>query len=591
MRRFILGAVVWVLAGTGTARAQVPPVVGFDGVLFTSEQCCGYSYEGPVTFRLCDSPDGECKFGGSTWEETHDPATVDGGYLHADLGTGTPLPAGAFEGARWLEVELGGGIGVLAPRVRLASAPYALQCANAAMLGNKAAEAFAAASHGHAWSSVTGVPAALADGAVSWDEVTGKPGTFEPTGHVHAIAEVTGLQGALDGKSPASHKHDGTYAAASHGHDDQYYREAEVDTKMAAKADAGASYTTQQSDARYYQKSEADAKFALKALETTVAQLQATVNSQATLIGQLQTKDTAQDAALTACQADLAKHQACPADMVRVGDFCVDRYEPSLWAKKVDDGKGIDCAALDAAVAAGWNDTDIYLGYAGTRVECGATTPPAMCLYRQYGSPPGCNSDDTCDDYPAASPDSGNWTKPLYACAIKGVLPSRSMTWFQAQQACGNAGKHLITNGEWQQAVAGTPDTTACNTATSGAWKTGKGTCKSAAGVEDMIGNLWEWADLWGQAGPVNGSYSAGASVAVWPASYGDGGDKTWNVNGQAYGLKPDATRGYLTGLPFAAIRGGDWGTGPGAGAFAFGAYVGPSSWYWPIGLRCARGG
>jgi hypothetical protein len=37
----------------------------------------------------------------------------------------------------------------------------------------------------------------------SWSEVTGKPSTFTPSAHSHAIAEVTGLQSALDGKQPA----------------------------------------------------------------------------------------------------------------------------------------------------------------------------------------------------------------------------------------------------------------------------------------------------------------------------------------------------------------------------------------------------
>jgi hypothetical protein len=46
--------------------------------------------------------------------------------------------------------------------------------------------------------------------------------------HDHAIADVTGLQEALDGKQPsgayaaAGHNHDGTYAPAAHNHDGAY---------------------------------------------------------------------------------------------------------------------------------------------------------------------------------------------------------------------------------------------------------------------------------------------------------------------------------------------------------------------------------
>jgi len=42
---------------------------------------------------------------------------------------------------------------------------------------------------------------------VSWAALTGKPTTFTPSAHTHAISEVTGLQTALDGKSATSHAH------------------------------------------------------------------------------------------------------------------------------------------------------------------------------------------------------------------------------------------------------------------------------------------------------------------------------------------------------------------------------------------------
>lgn len=40
-------------------------------------------------------------------------------------------------------------------------------------------------------------------GAVAWADVTGKPATFTPVAHGHAIADVTGLQSALDDKQAA----------------------------------------------------------------------------------------------------------------------------------------------------------------------------------------------------------------------------------------------------------------------------------------------------------------------------------------------------------------------------------------------------
>ena len=62
---------------------------------------------------------------------------------------------------------------------------------------------------------------------MAWGNVSGKPSTYSPSAHNHAIADVTGLQAALDGK-----------AASSHTHDDRYYTETEIDTKLAGKANA-----------------------------------------------------------------------------------------------------------------------------------------------------------------------------------------------------------------------------------------------------------------------------------------------------------------------------------------------------------------
>ena len=49
--------------------------------------------------------------------------------------------------------------------------------------------------------------------AVPWTNVTGKPSTFTPATHSHAISDVTGLQAALDGKQAS-----GSYAASTHTH-------------------------------------------------------------------------------------------------------------------------------------------------------------------------------------------------------------------------------------------------------------------------------------------------------------------------------------------------------------------------------------
>jgi len=66
----------------------------------------------------------------------------------------------------------------------------------------------------------------LSWGSVAWTEVTGKPTTFSPSAHTHAISDVTGLQTALDGKSSTSHTHSWTeitskpttFAPSAHTH-------------------------------------------------------------------------------------------------------------------------------------------------------------------------------------------------------------------------------------------------------------------------------------------------------------------------------------------------------------------------------------
>jgi formylglycine-generating enzyme required for sulfatase activity len=312
--------------------------------------------------------------------------------------------------------------------------------------------------------------------------------------------------------------------------------------------------------------------------------------------------------------------KGCPPDMVPVGDVCVDVVEASVWSRV--DGQAVVCDDLQKAVAAqsAWNDADWKAWYrsngdgTSTHTSCSITPAPAICQFRQYGNTIDASGTicpgSTCDDYPAEWPDSGNWTKKLYACAVKGVYPSRSLTWFQAQQACAASGRHLITNGEWQAAVAGTPDPGAsnagddgpCNTSGSlGARRTGRTAgplaCVSKSGVEDLIGNLWEWVDLWGQAGYPWMSASGKTideSKMPWPKGYGDtcgaapnetSCDKTWNVNGESVGPVD-----WTSGLPFAALRGGYWSNGTEAGAFAFAASHGPSTWFWAIGFRCSRG-
>jgi hypothetical protein len=62
------------------------------------------------------------------------------------------------------------------------------------------------------WVDVTGKPVLFSG---SYADLTGIPSTFAPSAHSHAIADVTGLQAALDGKAGTSHTHDEATTSAA----------------------------------------------------------------------------------------------------------------------------------------------------------------------------------------------------------------------------------------------------------------------------------------------------------------------------------------------------------------------------------------
>jgi formylglycine-generating enzyme required for sulfatase activity len=249
------------------------------------------------------------------------------------------------------------------------------------------------------------------------------------------------------------------------------------------------------------------------------------------------------DAALEAVQAeveDLASRLtgsggACPEEMVAVADFCIDR-----WKASVSDAETCDGAF--------------------------------------YGA--------NADDYPTTFPDSGDWTAPLYACSLEGLVPAGELTWFQAAQACALSGKSLCTNAQWQTAVSGTPsDTTSCAVTDSSPVATGSyAACVSSWGTHDQVGIRWEWMADWvpGGATWMDAGDEDDGRQTPWPTDYGDGLDYTLNVNGNALG-----SGDFEDGLPAAIIRGGDYNNGSEAGNFSMSVARGPSHSATFIGFRC----
>ena len=169
--------------------------------------------------------------------------------------------------------------------------------------------------------------------------------------------------------------------------------------------------------------------------------------------------------------------RTCGPDAVLAGTVCLDRYEASVW--RVPNPTATNATLVRKIQLGRATQADLTVG--------GAT---------QLGT--------KNDDYAPCTDNGQNCANDIYAVSLPSVIPSANITWFQAQEACANAGKRLPTNAEWQVKANGTPDpgpdngTTDCNSASDGLSLTGaRGSCVSARGAFDMVGNLAEWVADW----------------------------------------------------------------------------------------------
>lgn len=234
---------------------------------------------------------------------------------------------------------------------------------------------------------------------------------------------------------------------------------------------------------------------------------------------------------------------ACPSDMVKVGSFCIDKYEASY--------SGCDTTGN------GYCDFNSVIG------DSNLGEPGNKSVYT--------------DTYPAIS--------------VSGYKPITCLTWFQAAAMCADAGKRLCTNQEWQIAALGTHDpgsndadngeNTMCNTSGGNARKTGlagstpagSDSCISQYGVEDMAGNVWEWVADWVDPWNTDATYLQNETY---------GSDYVWRESKPLIG----DNGGYLLA---AVMRGGPWDNGPRPGVFALGLTYAPSNWGNAVGFRCCK--
>ncbi len=244
----------------------------------------------------------------------------------------------------------------------------------------------------------------------------------------------------------------------------------------------------------------------------------------------------------------------CAPDAVVAGTVCVDKYEASVW--RVPNPHGTNASLIRS----------ILLGRA-TRAEllaAGAT---------QLGT--------VGDDYAPCGDDGHRCAGDVYAVSLPSEIPASNITWFQAQEACANAGKRLPTNAEWQIAANGTPDpgpddgTTDCNSVKKGTVTlTGaRSRCVSARGAFDMVGNLFEWVSDW-------------APLSTACPNWGGLSDDVMCLAGASTtGIGP----GTVLPGPGTVLRGGSYLGGSTDGPLTVVATVVPSRSDESIGFRCAR--
>ena len=243
-----------------------------------------------------------------------------------------------------------------------------------------------------------------------------------------------------------------------------------------------------------------------------------------------------------------AAHAAgvCGPDSVPAGTVCMDRFEDSVWRVPNPDTTNAPLVAK------------ILLGTASAADLTAAGATPLGTLG---------------DDYAPCADDGVSCTDDIYAVSLPAVVPAANITWFQAQEACANAGKRLPTSAEWQLGATGTPDagpdngTTNCNSNGGSVTPTGaRKDCESARGAFDMIGNLDEWVAEW---------VPLSTACSTW-GGFSDDFMCLFGASTAAAG-------------PGALLRGGDFRSRTSAGPLAVIGSGGPFNSRTFIGFRCVR--
>ena len=126
---------------------------------------------------------------------THTHAISDVTNLQASLDAKAPLASPALTGVPTAPTAVAG-----TNSTQIATTAFVSSAMSAAGAGDMLRSVYDTNNDGK-------VNAADSSDAAPWSGITGKPSTFTPSYHTHIIADVTGLQTALDGKADTSHAH------------------------------------------------------------------------------------------------------------------------------------------------------------------------------------------------------------------------------------------------------------------------------------------------------------------------------------------------------------------------------------------------
>jgi len=178
-------------------------------------------------------------------------------------------------------------------------------------------------------------------------------------------------------------------------------------------------------------------------------------------------------------------------------------------------------------------------------------------------------------------------TQACLSDSVEGNEPWRYISLTEAQQMCARDGKRLMKSDEWYKLASGLTNFDTCNIDSGdNSIRPGSvGLCASPSGVNDLIGNVWEWldeevidGDYGGRNLPPSGYITSVDTDGVAVTT----GENPSNDFGEDYAFINN------TGVK-GIIRGGFYGSGDDAGLYALNASVNLDLRATGIGFRCVR--